>query len=664
VGAPPQQGWMSTPAFKLFERGLTVQTVKRFHGLSIYHPLTATGPDHAIDLLNVIVGSNGILAKLRLPIALSPSVNQASGPFSFWDFQQGIGTRQILAHFGPSMYYFTNDLANSTLIETNASNAPPWNFVEANNILFGANGTRMMKWTGTAWQQWGIAAPAVAPVIGGIVAGGLSPATGFTYKYAYKNSVTQHVGNASAISASTGPQAAKAFQLFSAAPPDPQVDTIVWFRSLDGGGNWYRLAEVYLPTATLKFNAGGVTVLPATGGFDIQDNTPDAQLDLTTQGPLINGLPLTGQYLTVVQGRIFIAGIVGAPNTIIYSGYEQIVANIGRPEESFPTYNQLLLNIGAEQIVGLGGLHKGLVAFSNTGKMWSLRGAIEDVTLAIPPSFSDTLEELPWTLGCLSHQSIQSTPYGLVWLAGDKTLQFWNGRSDPVDISAPVYPLLRTITPGTERQCVGAYFNWLERDWYALTCCTGGAGSPNTLIFWSLNAGRALEAEAQSASIMPAIEIFVSNLQADFIGTISTSTLQRKLLLSHGGRISEVPVRATDTAGLTTDFTTYPPTTGYLPAYWRSGYFGNETEYRSKMWRWARIVPDRGLPGYQLQARIVDDVNTIDSPKLVAPIAIVAARVGINQRGYRLSVEVDFPAFDDSMSVLELQVGQIATSDR
>lgn len=650
MSTPPlNQGFIGTPGFQLYRRGLIVQTIKRFRGLNAYLPLTQVTPDQAIDLLNVIVSSSGQLSKLRLPINLSPAVGVNVGPFSFWDFQQGIGTRQVFSHFGSKLFYFTNDLANQTLIEDNQLNVPAWSFVAANNILFGANGNRMQKWTGTAWQPWGIVASGQAPLAAAQGAGQLSPATGYQWKYAYKNSVTGHVGNASPASVTTGPGATFRYKVTALAPVDSQVDTIVWFRNFDGGGDFFRLAEVVLATGIVTFNGATVTATDP-GNVSIIDNTLDTALDQTIRAPLINFPPPQGTYVALAQGRIFVAGLAGAGSDAVYSGYEQIV--LGRPEESFPLNNRLRISIGAESVVGLGPLHGGMVFFSNTGRMWMLRGAIEDITLNAPVAFSDVLEELPWTLGCLSHYSIQQTPYGLVWLAGDKTVQFWDGRSAPIDISAPVYPILRSITPGTERQVNGAYFNWLERDWYALTCATNGSLTPNTIIFWSL--------DAQSSNI----DIFISNLATNWLGVVSTSKLQRKLLMSNGGRIAELPVRAVDQSGLVTDFTTYPVTAGNLRAYWRSGYFGNEDAYVSKLYRWTRFVPDRGAASYQVQARFVDDTNTIDAARIVGPVPANQARVPLNQRGYRCSVELDFPEQDIPCNVMELQLAYIGTSQR
>jgi len=135
----PQQGIYSTPLFELFRRGLNTEVIQRFRGMNSYSTLATLGPEWAQDLLNVIVSGSGGLSKFRLPVKLSKAIpNINDGPNSFWDFQQGNGTRQVLAVFGQNLYYYTLDLSAATLIESNGKNSGLWSFVPANNILFGA----------------------------------------------------------------------------------------------------------------------------------------------------------------------------------------------------------------------------------------------------------------------------------------------------------------------------------------------------------------------------------------------------------------------------------------------------------------------------------------------------------------------------------------------
>lgn len=659
--ATPTQpsGFLTTPGYKLYARGLNVQSVKRFRGLNTFKALSAVSPDWAIDLLNVIVAGNGMLSKMRVPLSpIIPAPNLGAPVNAFWDFQQGNGTRQVLTQSGAAFFYLTQNLTVNTAVngDGNAGNSGLWNFVEANNVLFGTNNSvsRQRKWTGANWQKWGIAAPNDTP-------SDTAGAGNFSYAYAYQNNVKPHTGNISGVLSG---KARGGTLTPNVGTGDTQVDALSWFRTLNGGGDLFHLADVRISDGFIRvpgssnFVAGPVTGLTGLVGGGITDGgagDTDTNVDQTILGPLLNNLPPTdGQYLVVVQGRIFIAGMLSASSDIVYSGYEQIL--LGAPEESFPVNNRIRLKLGAESVVGLGAIHNGLVAFSNTGRMWSLRGAIEDISLNAPVAFSERLEELPWGLGCLSHFTIQSTPYGLVWLAGDKTVQFWDGYNPPNDISVNVYPLLRNITPGTENQCVGAYFNWLERDWYSLTCCTNGAQSPNTIIFFAL---------AQDTG---EIEIFVSNIATPFIGAITSSTLQRQLIVASGNYVQILPVQATDVSGLSNDYTTYPPQLGpnnQLTAYWTSGYFGNEEAARSRMWRWATVIPDGSPTGYSVTARYVDNEGRqFLVPQIVGPTALKKQRIGLNQRSQRCSVSIQFPPQDGPMNVLELQVAQIGTSDR
>src|SRR5437773_9749012 len=54
----------------------------------------------------------------------------------------------------------------STLIDVNPLNAGAlFDFIESNNLMFGANGRRTFKWDGTTVTNWGIAPPSAAPTV-------------------------------------------------------------------------------------------------------------------------------------------------------------------------------------------------------------------------------------------------------------------------------------------------------------------------------------------------------------------------------------------------------------------------------------------------------------------------------------------------------------------
>lgn len=653
----------STPTFELFRRGLEPRIVKRFRGLNAYMPLTQLGPDWAQDLLNVIVNGNGELGKFRLPQQLSNLGAVVTGPQFIFDFQQANGTRQIFTQMGTTLAYFTNDgTVGPTIVSGPLSaNTGPWSFAEATNILIGVNGQRVVKWTGTDLLNVGMAAPPNAPIVA-IIAGNLSPAFGYEWAYSWKSSGNApglagpspiEVGTASPATVQTdGGGVNHKYQLTAAvpAPPDPQFDTLVWWRTIDGGGDLFRLAEVNVNTGVVTFNAATVTSLGAAPIIIITDNTPDNKLDQTTRAPFLNNPPLLGKFAAVGQGRVFIANLPGAPQDIIYSGYERIV--IGNPPECYPPSNRLRLSIGAEAVAGVGILQAGIVAFSNTDKMYMLRGQVEDITDTAPVQFTQYMVELPWKIGCFSHATIQATPYGLIWLAGDKTVQLFDGASSLQDISGPVYPILRNITAGAEAACSSAYFNWLERDWFVLLVPYGGSATPNRMIMWGLDKDTST------------IDIFVCTIPADGIGVVTSSQLQRRLLIGNGGQLFNLPV-SQDTINGISDLSLIPATAGQLPAFWLGGYNGNDSSQRSEVFRWARLVTDQDPKAFKMRFNLVDDdLYPVANPYQTPLVKMASSKLAINRRAKRCAALIQFPVQDVAANVMELQIMSVPSSDR
>lgn len=666
--ASQTNSFYSSPTFELFRRGLEPRIVTRFHGLNAYAPLNVLGPDWAQDLLNVIVNGNGELSKFRLPQQLSPPTAFPAGPQQIFDFQRANGLRQVVVNIGSSLGFYTNDgTVGPTLfgVAGFASGDPhlagPWSFVEAGNIVMGFNGQVSFKWTGTDSLNIGIAIPGLAPIVA-ILAGNLSPAFGYEWAYSWKSS-----GNAPALAgpspvevSTASPATAQTdgggvnhqYQLTAAtpAPPDVQFDTLVWWRTLDGGGDLFRLAEVNINTGAVTFNAATVTAVGAIPYLSITDNTPDSKLDQTTRAPFINNPPLTGKFAAVGQGRVFVGNLPGAPQDIIYSGYERIL--VGNPPETYPPNNRLRLQIGAEEVNGIGVLQSGIVGFSKADRMYMLRGQVEDITDTAPVQFTQYLIELPWKVGCLCHQTIQPTPYGLVWLAGDKTVQLFDGINTIQDISGPVYPILRNITQGAEALCSSAYFNWLERDWYALLVPYGGSAVPNRILFWGLNKDTS------------SIDIFVSTIPADGIGILLNSKNQRQLLIGRAGQLFNLPV-GSDTRGGIADLSLIPATAGQLPAYWYGGYNGNDSPQRAEMFRWVRLITDQAPQSFQAMFSLVDDdLYPLTAPLFMGPRQFQSSKMAINQRAKRCAVLIDFPVQDVSANVMELQVHSIPSADR
>jgi len=147
------------------------KVVRQFRGISQYRSLVNVPMDHALNLLNVFISMSGALEKFRLPVALTTQANfPLAGAQSvidtFFDYQKSDGTRQIVFNAGPCIGYYVANVSVLgveiipyvfNVIEDNVpADNSRWSWCESNNILYGANGQVMRKWTGSKWQQMGI----------------------------------------------------------------------------------------------------------------------------------------------------------------------------------------------------------------------------------------------------------------------------------------------------------------------------------------------------------------------------------------------------------------------------------------------------------------------------------------------------------------------------
>lgn len=129
---------------------------------------------------------------------------------------------------------------------------------DAHFVMFGnlmhivSENTPPVKVTpGLIVQRNGVLAPTV-PIQATLVAGALSAAVGWTYRYKFRNSVTGQESEPSPEMLTPLVPVGQGVQLTLTASPDPQVDQIRIYRTTDGGaGAWYFLAEIPNPTTTL-----------------------------------------------------------------------------------------------------------------------------------------------------------------------------------------------------------------------------------------------------------------------------------------------------------------------------------------------------------------------------------------------------------------------------
>jgi hypothetical protein len=517
-----------------------ISTIRQFKGISQNLALTSGDPSYAMDCLNVIPSVAG-LAKLRVPVTLSPAiVGQSRGPDQF-ALTENATSKTILAFFGESIYTYSLDDFSPTFVDSNpAYDGPvPWSVIQANNTAFLQNGESVpLKFDGVQFDNWGIYPPTASLGLGTPTPGspGLTLTVGRQYRFAYKNTVTGHVGVASPATTVlgelilTGPLTNQA-QPIDVPPPSPgdeQIDAVRLYATLDGGGDYFFHSEFPIGTTI-------VTII---------DTKPDSDLDQTERAPLINWPPPKAKYMQKWGARIFLfnlfEGLDSASVTdkwVAYTGYNRIT--VGRPEETCPQGNRIKLETGADEITGGGVIDAGVIAFDRTDKMFMFRGQPEDIVITAPVEFSLFLKELPYGIGCASHFTIQSTSYGLIWLGSDLSVYKFNGQSPPETIDDGVEPILRNINYDQLPNCRSAYWGYKHRDWYVLAIPLGVSTELNRLLIFDLTEGEA------NVGVFP---FDIGAFQS--INVIEMENGEQKLVIGQGGRLKELRVTADTISGI------------------------------------------------------------------------------------------------------------------
>lgn len=618
---------------------METQIIKRFKGMNRSRSATSLSPEWAMECLNVLPSTlAGTLDKMRLPVDLSSAIaGKGTGPDQFQLFENATG-KQILAFFGVDIYRFTLDDYTAIPMDSNPAYANLMSVVQANNQSFFNNGVaEPLKFNGTDLDYWGIQTGQI-PTLGVLIAGTLSLSTGRRYRVAYKNGTTGHVGTASAISASSGALINQQIPVTIPAPSvtDAQITAARVYATLDGGSDYFFEREL-------------------TGAFPqtFNDQMADSALDQSERAPLINDRPPTAKYLTVWGARIFGFNIANDPQGIWYTGYNRIL--VGRPEESCPPGNRLRLAVGADDISGGGVIAQGIVAFDRSNKMFMFRGQPEDITYTAPVEFTLFLQQLPWSIGCASHFTIQSTPHGLAWLTPDRQIRLFDGTNYPQVISNGIEPIMRTLTLGQEFNARSAYWSYLDRNWYVLAIPTDGSTQLNLILVVDL------EPDEETNVGIFAIDIGVFQS----IGVIETAAGEQKLVIGQEGLLKELTVSMTTTNGINEAITS---TDEELGAFWRSAYFGNEAPQLVKMMRFIRLIADN--LGFQIKRYLVDDeAYPVTSPYIIEasavdPTTATSTRFSTNLKTRRMSIEIRFPSTDVDCSVSELSNSYIPVAER
>jgi hypothetical protein len=272
------------------------------------------------------------------------------------------------------------------------------------------------------------------------------------------------------------------FQVF-----DPQVASVYTgtaghikiYATADGGPTYFHIAEtVFDPVATTVAGAGLSFVDNAS------QSPPDAPF--TSEVPqFFNVPPPIGRFVQEYQSRALVYGVGGLPSTFFYSNIE--LTDFGNLPEDFAPLNQITLPMTG-QLFGMANLPTGLMLWSDHQDMFKLTGLLSDNSLQTDIQLGAVIQRLPFNIGCASPFTVQVTSLGAIWLTSDHRIMLYTDHYAPKNIGLSVQDILKQIPPAAMPNARSSYFQYADKNWYALAIKTD-ANSPtnDTLLVLDLD---------------------------------------------------------------------------------------------------------------------------------------------------------------------------------
>lgn len=441
-----------------------------WRGLNSWDHSTMLPPDISPSCLNVVVSANGNALPLRSPAnfntALATNNIVLSG--AYYDRSAGgLSAFDIQAISSTNVATYVTSTTTNTLVRSGQANAR-WQSVNVNNALFRTNGSEYVQIvTSLAVYAVGITPPAAAPTVSVVAGGGLVLATGVTVSYAYRNSGTLHVGQASATSGNSG-ACTTTLRIAVTASTQTGVDGIVLFITQDAGSVRYLVSDV---------NGDPIVYVNTTHNIDI---TSAYYTNANVEETVFNAPPPAGAtHISRWKNRLIYTGFTAATTrqNIAYSGFDQIF--YGSPWETVPPLNIITIPNKGESVKGGIDTPVGWLGLSDRNAYLLTGGPTDKVdsgenTLQV----TENLRQLGWNLGTRSVLTIVNTPFGAFFLDHNRHLQFWNYQGQPTEVATGLRTELGTIQ-STDTALAMAEANWFQTGddagFYVLTASTSGS---------------------------------------------------------------------------------------------------------------------------------------------------------------------------------------------
>lgn len=353
------------------------------------------------------------------------------------------------------VYYFQVGTSTSFTLLFTSTSTEPFDFVVSNNYIYFANGTDAKKWDATTLSKWGIESAASHALIEwtaiGVTPGGavIGPAVngGWTYSWAWGNSITGHMG--SPVTLTTTYNAGVSYAYISVnsrvgyvPPADTQINCVHIFRSTDGGnGVLYELPNS--PVALGSYNASW--------------SLNDTALDSALTGTKIYVPSTTNDPAPAIKGVVPYASRIWGfiNNTVRFTGFEEII-NDYVEEECWPLNNTFSF---PDEVIGIAPVADGLLVYT-PGRIYKITG-----------DSLDTFRKLPLFAHMGLRQRATLTPVGdsVAWLDSDNTIRVTDGHS----VDEPGFPIRSDIATITHASASMTYHTDGKRRFLVLV--DGGA---------------------------------------------------------------------------------------------------------------------------------------------------------------------------------------------
>lgn len=302
--------------------------------------------------------------------------------------------------------------------------------LQLSNRLFFSDGISSYVYDGRSVRVWGLARSTTAPAVTAAnVAGAIVAATGvkgcFTWVVLDEASNRVHESSRSNINASFvvigGADDAVTLDVTGLTAPSGATHWSGYISELDGSEVYRRTNTTLLTTFTYT-----ATAFPAS-------TSPKA--------PIRNDPPPPSTVGCVAKNRIFLRDDAN-PNTWYFSALGEVKGLLnGAADESFCGYGTNSISdisnsdfIPDREIRAMAE-HENAVFIFSESKGYAIVGELNLLDNRSPRSVVK-IQQFPE--GCLSGNSIASTPFGLAWVAPGRKTWLWPGTAELIEISRPL----------------------------------------------------------------------------------------------------------------------------------------------------------------------------------------------------------------------------------